>query len=110
MAFSLNNTSLNFPFQEARIAIESGAVFSFTNTTSITARFGVSFISAKQACANAEQEISAPWNWQQVQESSRSAWEETLDRVKIDPAKEEKTVVELLYSSVRSIWIRYYGL
>ena len=62
-------------------------------------RFGVSFISQAQACANAEEEVP-DWNWNAVQGASQAKWEDVLQRVKVDVSKEDPTVVQLLYSSV----------
>ena len=64
------------------------------------ARFGVSFISVDQACANAEEEVP-DWDWDTVQAASEQKWEDVLERIQIDTSKENITVVELLYSSVR---------
>ncbi|KAF8994041.1 glycosyl hydrolase family 92-domain-containing protein [Cyathus striatus] len=91
-------TSLNFPFTSNTNAIQAGALLSF-NASSITARFGVSFISSEQACVNANEEIP-DWNWDGVQEASRSKWADVLNRVDVDTTVEDKTVVELLYSSL----------
>lgn len=59
-------------------------------------------ISAEQACANAQEEVpgDANWDWDGVQSASRDKWEEVLQRVEVDVAKEDSTVVILLYSSV----------
>ena len=62
-------------------------------------RFGVSFISAEQACSNAEEEVP-DWDWEAVRGASEAKWEEVLSRVEIDTQEENATVVELLYSSV----------
>lgn len=63
-------------------------------------RFGVSFINTDQACANADEEIP-DWDWSAVQSASEDKWENVLERIGIDTEKENATVVELLYSSVR---------
>ena len=65
-------------------------------------RFGVSFISVDQACANAESEIP-DWDWDAVRSASVSKWEDVLSRIQVNTAKENATVVELLYSSVRDL-------
>lgn len=61
----------------------------------------MSFISANQACNNAESEVP-DWDWNAVQDASQSKWEDILSRVAIDVDEEDPTIVELLYSSVRS--------
>ncbi|RDB26624.1 hypothetical protein Hypma_005541 [Hypsizygus marmoreus] len=93
-----NNTSLSFPFQPSVSPIQAGALLSF-NSSTILARFGVSFKSADQACVNAEEEIP-DWDWVEVEEASRSQWEEVLNRVATDPAKEDANVLTLFYSSL----------
>lgn len=101
-----NSTTLSFPFQSSRLGIEAGGLLSFgadpasaTSQNTVLARFGVSFISTDQACANAEEEIP-DWSWDVVQNASVSKWEDVLSRVEVDPSVEDSTVVELLYSSV----------
>lgn len=64
------------------------------------ARLGVSTKSADQACANAEAEVGDVWDFDGIRQASRNMWEELLERVEVDVATEDKTVVELLYSSV----------
>ncbi|KAG6890043.1 hypothetical protein C0995_012500 [Termitomyces sp. Mi166 len=93
-----NITFLNFPFHPSVSPIQAGALLSFNSSTVLT-RFGVSFISAQQACANAEEEIS-DWDWDRVEGASRNAWEEVLGRVETHVQKENATVLELLYSSL----------
>lgn len=77
---------------------------------SVLIRFGVSFLNSEQACSNAETEVpsvkpskksSAQWDWNSVQGTSQGLWENVLQRIEIDTKKENSTVVELLYSSVR---------
>ncbi|KAG6890340.1 hypothetical protein C0992_002323 [Termitomyces sp. T32_za158] len=65
IAVSSNITSLNFPFQPSVSPIQAGALLSF-NSSTVLARFGVSFISTQQACANAEAEIP-DWDWDKVE-------------------------------------------
>lgn len=66
----------------------------------MTARFGVSMKSSEQACTNAESEVGDAWDFESISETSRKMWEGVLERVGVDIEKEDKTVVELLYSSV----------
>ncbi|KAF5366597.1 hypothetical protein D9758_008976 [Tetrapyrgos nigripes] len=93
-----SSISLSFPFTSSVSKIEAGGLLSF-NASSITARFGVSFISSSQACANAEEEVP-DWDFDGIREASRSSWETVLERVLVDVEKENTTVVELLYSSL----------
>lgn len=95
--------SLSFPFITSPSPVQAGALLQFsTNSSShaVLSRFGVSFISVDQACSNAEEEVP-DWDWDAVQNASLQKWEDDLERVQVDTTKENDTVVELLYSSVR---------
>lgn len=69
-------------------------------------RFGVSFISTAQACANAQEEVP-DWNWDAVQSASVAKWQNVLQRVSVDVDLEDPTVMELLYSSVSQLHMLY---
>ncbi|KAI0083758.1 glycosyl hydrolase family 92-domain-containing protein [Irpex rosettiformis] len=99
VTISANSTSLSFPFAGKSLGIETGALLQFSGSNTVLARFGVSFISTDQACANAEAEVP-DWNWNSVQQASRRAWEDVLTRIETNTAAENATVVELLYSSL----------
>ncbi|KAJ7472327.1 glycosyl hydrolase family 92-domain-containing protein [Mycena galericulata] len=94
-----NSTSLNFPYTATVSPEQAGALISFSNTNTVLARFGVSFHSSDQACANAEAELPS-WDFEEVQSASAGAWEDILSRVTVDTAVEDPTVLELLYSSM----------
>ncbi|KAG9221214.1 hypothetical protein CCMSSC00406_0007388 [Pleurotus cornucopiae] len=98
IAVSVNSTSLSFPFTSSVNRVQAGGLVSF-NSSTILARFGISFINAEQACANADAEVPT-WDWDAVQTSSRNQWEDVLSRVQIDTQVEDVTVTELLYSSL----------
>ncbi|PFH48572.1 glycoside hydrolase family 92 protein [Amanita thiersii Skay4041] len=98
IATSTNVTNLNFPFTENTLPIQAGALLSFNNSE-VLARFGVSFHSTSQACANAEEEVP-DWDWDRVQAESRNKWEDVLKRLEVNVNTENSTVVELLYSSL----------
>lgn len=95
---SPNVNSLSFPFTSSVNKIQAGALLSF-NSSTILARFGVSFKGSDQACANAEEEIP-DWNWDAVEAASRTQWEGVLNRVSTDPSKQDANVLTLFYSSV----------
>lgn len=83
---------------------ELGGIFTFktnptSEITSILARVGVSFISAAQACKNAEEEIP-DYDFGRVHKEARESWNELLGRVQVDPTGVEEDTVELFYSSV----------
>ncbi|KAH8109465.1 glycosyl hydrolase family 92-domain-containing protein [Phellopilus nigrolimitatus] len=101
-----NSSSLSFAYTSSPSPIQAGALLSFSipansdsGSRAVLARFGVSFISTDQACANAENEIPG-WDWDAVQNASESKWEDVLNRVEINTSVEDATVVELLYSSL----------
>lgn len=87
---------------------EMGAVFTFrpspTTITSILARVGVSFISAEQACQNADEEIP-DFDFERLREEASVAWDDVLGRVQVDlsPVETGENVeqkAELFYSSL----------
>ncbi|THH32410.1 hypothetical protein EUX98_g1756 [Antrodiella citrinella] len=91
-------SELTFPFASSPSSVQAGALLSFDSGV-VFIRFGVSFISAAQACTNAEEEIP-DWDWDKVINASVARWEDVLSRVTVDVSKEDPTVVELLYSSL----------
>jgi putative alpha-1,2-mannosidase len=79
---------------------ESGALFSFDNEPSeVIIRVGVSFVSADQACQNAEQEVGTS-SFDDIMQQSKSMWNEKLSKIEIDIANTPPNVTELLYSSL----------
>lgn len=79
---------------------QSGALFSYADDPAeIIIRVGVSFISAEQACANAESEVGTA-TFETIHERAKALWQEKLSRIEIDIARTNNTVVEMLYSSL----------
>ncbi|KAI0251580.1 glycoside hydrolase family 92 protein [Lactifluus subvellereus] len=80
-----------------------GALLTFpaaeTGPTVVLVRSGVSFISAHQACANAEAEIP-DFNFTNVADSARTAWNDLLGRIEVDIAAGQEDLRVLLYSSL----------
>ncbi|KAJ6611177.1 glycosyl hydrolase family 92-domain-containing protein [Mycena sp. CBHHK59/15] len=89
IAITANSTGLSFAFNNSVSPEQAGALLSFTGSTTVLARFGVSFHDADHACANAEAEVPA-WDWDA----------DVLSRIAIDTEAEDATIVELLYSSL----------
>lgn len=85
-----------------------GALFTFvpnpTGNTTILARAGVSFISAEQACSNAEEEIPT-FDFDGVQASARAQWNDILGRIQVDTENVDSETVSLLYSSLYRIHV-----
>ncbi|KAI0538343.1 glycoside hydrolase family 92 protein [Xylaria digitata] len=76
-----------------------GAVFTF-NSTSVTSRVGVSFISSKQACGNVENEIPADTTLDTLEEDVKAAWTDGV-LSKITTTDTSSTAnLQLLYSSL----------
>lgn len=63
---------------------------------------GVSFISSKQACANAEEEIP-DFNFDRVHKENRAQWNDLLGRIQVDTTGVPKETVQLFYSSVSAL-------
>lgn len=79
---------------------QSGALFSFAhNPNSVILRVGVSFVSAEQACENAETEVGTS-NFDEVMNQSKALWQDKLGRIELDVANTPPNVTELLYSSL----------
>lgn len=80
--------------------IETGALFSYANNPSqVTIRVGVSFVSAEQACSNAESEVGLS-SFEDIMNQSKALWQEKLSKVEIDVPNTPPNVTELLYSSL----------
>ncbi|CAD6961311.1 unnamed protein product [Tilletia controversa] len=85
--------------------IQSGALVSFANAAKVGSnsqvliRYGVSYVSADQACANAEEEIGPDWDFDAVEAASRSQWNEKLNRIVLSPNTTDE-VARLFYSSM----------
>ncbi|KIY52134.1 hypothetical protein FISHEDRAFT_35806 [Fistulina hepatica ATCC 64428] len=99
VVISPNVTSVGYSFSSSTLDVQAGALFSFQNSTSIVARFGISMQNVDKACKNAEEEIP-DWDWDSVQTASEDKWINAISRVVVDPSVENDTVVELLYSSL----------
>lgn len=88
------------------VAQQAGALFSFSaypktedGGANITLRVGVSYNSADQACANAEEEVGENWDFDATAASARDNWNSKLNRFRLDPAT-NSTIAELFYSSL----------
>ena len=76
-----------------------GAVFTF-NTTQVTSRVGVSFISSEQACSNVDSEIPAGTPLKTLEDDVKTAWNsQVLSKITTTDAS-NTTKLQLLYSSL----------
>ena len=68
--------------------IQAGGFVRFQPTASrkLSARVGVSFVSADRACSNAESEISgSTWDFDSLHNAAEQAWQEKLEVVSVTP-------------------------
>lgn len=83
-----------------------GGVMSFLPSEreqTVLARVGLSFISASQACGNAEAEIG-DWGFERVRAEAESAWRKRLDVVDVVFVPGQEDLVTVFYSGIyRSI-------
>ncbi|KAH8104834.1 glycoside hydrolase family 92 protein [Cristinia sonorae] len=84
-------------------ANQIGALLTFAprkqGPTTILARVGVSFISAEQACSNAEEEIPK-FDFDGVQKTARAAWNDILSRIQVKTENVDPETTKLFYSSL----------
>ena len=79
--------------------IQTGALFSYANNPSqVNIRVGVSFVSAEQACQNAESEVGSA-SFEEVHGQAKAMWQEKLSRVELDVVNTPPNVTEMFYSS-----------
>jgi putative alpha-1,2-mannosidase len=64
----------------------------------VNIRVGVSFVSAEQACQNAESEVGNA-SFEEIQARAKALWQEKLSRIELDVANTPPNVTEMFYSS-----------
>lgn len=82
--------------------IEAGGIARFSapeNNNTLTARVGVSFISAEQACSNAESEIP-DYDFRAVQGAAEDAWRTKLSVVSVDPGDATDDLLRSFWSGI----------
>jgi len=93
-------THLNVSQNDEGATYQSGALFSYDDTPEeIILRVGVSFVSADQACANAEEEIGSK-SFEEIVNGSRGLWNEKLRKVEVDLSGTPADIIEMLYTSL----------
>lgn len=89
--------------------LEAGSWIQFERPSNgvISARVGVSFISADQACQNAEREVPEAataagevWDFSSVKKAAENAWREKLSVLTIDAGGADKSLVTNFYSAI----------
>lgn len=99
-AKGLGQTHLNLTLNLIGGVYQSGALFSYDGRPKqVNIRVGVSFISAEQACANAESEVGSA-SFEDILGRAKALWQEKLSKVEIDLARTPANVTEMLYSSL----------
>jgi putative alpha-1,2-mannosidase len=76
-----------------------GAVFTF-NSTTITSRVGVSFISTEQACSNVDKEIPPDTTLDTLEQNVKKAWTDGVLSKITTTDTSNTTQLQLLYSSL----------
>ena len=81
--------------------IQAGAYvqFDYPANGTLSARVGMSFISADQACQNAEAEIP-DWDFNSVQNAAETAWREKLSIVSVQPGGASNDMLTIFYSGL----------
>lgn len=82
---------------------QSGALWSYSSNNKrssvINLRVGISFVSAAQACQNAEEEVGDA-SFEEIVARSKALWNERLSKIEIDVPNTPRNVTEMLYSSL----------
>jgi predicted alpha-1,2-mannosidase len=101
--------------EQPKLATGAYARFTTTEGEIVEARIGTSFISIDQARQNLKAEIPA-WNFEAVQRSLRSTWNEKLGRIAVEGATDDQRRIvytglyhALLYPRIFSEQGRYYS-
>jgi predicted alpha-1,2-mannosidase len=78
-----------------------GAIFTWTNTTEIRSRVGISFISVEKACAYKNSELGS-WSIEETAQAARDEWNrDVFSKIRVDTSEAaNKTRLALLYSSL----------
>jgi putative alpha-1,2-mannosidase len=78
-----------------------GALFSWENSTEVTSRVGISFISLEKACAYKDAELSS-WSIEETMQAAQDEWNrDVFSKIRVDTTEPaNKTRLSLLYSSL----------
>lgn len=79
-------------------SVRVGGIFSF-DRPKITSRVGISWISTEKACSNVQREIPSETELESVVNDAKDEWNSKV-LSKITAASENKTSLELLYTSL----------
>ncbi|EED21645.1 alpha-1,2-mannosidase family protein [Talaromyces stipitatus ATCC 10500] len=79
-------------------AVRIGSLFTF-NSTQVTSRVGISWLSTSQACTNLQNEIPSGTEFTKVVNDTKSIWNEQV-LSKITTSATNSTTLELLYTSL----------
>jgi putative alpha-1,2-mannosidase len=99
-AKGLGQTHLNLSINLIGGPYQSGALFSYEGKPKeVIIRVGVSFVSADQACSNAESEVGSS-SFEDIVNKSKALWQEKLSKIEIDVTNTPANITEMLYSSL----------
>jgi putative alpha-1,2-mannosidase len=78
-----------------------GAIFTWSNTTRVKSRVGISFMSVDKACAYKDSEL-ATWSIEDTMQAARDEWNrDVFSKIQVDTSESaNKTRLALLYSSL----------
>jgi predicted alpha-1,2-mannosidase len=79
-----------------------GGVFIF-NSTTVTSRVGISFLSSKRACENLDREIPEGTSSESLVKDAEARWNSVLSRIQI--SAENTSDLQLLYSSMYGMFL-----
>ncbi|KAL9106875.1 MAG: hypothetical protein Q9227_008122 [Pyrenula ochraceoflavens] len=81
--------------------IQAGAYvqFNYPANGTISARMGMSFISADQACSNAQSEIP-DWDFEAVRNTAADAWRDKLSVVSVQPGLNSTDMLKIFYTGL----------
>ena len=99
-AKGLGQTHLNLSINLIGGPYQSGALFSYEgHPDEVIIRVGVSFVSADQACSNAESEVGTS-SFEDIVSKSKALWQEKLSKIEIDVPNTLPNITEMLYTSL----------
>ncbi|KAF2018145.1 glycoside hydrolase family 92 protein [Aaosphaeria arxii CBS 175.79] len=81
--------------------LEAGGFIRFQETTTITARMGLSFVSTDQACRNAEKEIPGPdFDFDGLVTAAKDAWRKKFTPISIETGGVNDTLLTSFWSAI----------
>jgi predicted alpha-1,2-mannosidase len=79
-----------------------GGAFTF-DSTSVSSRVGISFMSTKRACENLDKRLDGNRSFEYLVKKAEERWNSVLSRIQIEPEKDDDK--KLLYSSMYGMFL-----